>query len=136
MYRWVEHTGEVQLEIDCDSERDVFIDAMEAVGELLRGEEGERRAPRGRPVDRTISVAAGDRPRLLAAWLGELAFLAETEGLLPDGLDDLHVGDGIVHATVRGYEADPPHLIKAVTYHRLAFEPRGGRWRARAVLDV
>jgi SHS2 domain-containing protein len=69
-------------------------------------------------------------------WLGELAFLAETEGLIPDRASDLRVGEGTVDATIHGRRADPPHLIKAVTYHRLAFEAHDGRWRARVVLDV
>jgi len=42
----------------------------------------------------------------------------------------------VIEANVRARVADPPHLVKAVTYHRLAFEAHGERWRARAVLDV
>jgi SHS2 domain-containing protein len=137
VYRWVEHTGEVELEIDGDSERDVFLEAMEAVNELLRDVDEDEHAGVGEQrVETAISVAAADRSRLLAAWLGELAFLAETEGLIADGVSDLHIGEGTVRATLHGRHADPPHLIKAVTYHRLAFEPHDGRWRARAVLDV
>jgi SHS2 domain-containing protein len=145
VYRWLEHTGEMELEIEADSEREVFVDAMEAVRELLcdgddrethggdRGEADDAGAPL---VERAISLAAEDRPRLLALWLGELAFVAETEGLVPEELGELRLGDGVLDASVRARRSDPPHLIKAVTYHRLAFEPRGGRWRARAVLDV
>jgi SHS2 domain-containing protein len=132
----MEHTGEVELEIESESERDVFADAFAAVSELLQDSDGDEPGAGEPRVERAISVAAEDRPRLLAAWLGELAFLAETEGLVPEALEDLQVGDRILHATVCGRLADPPHLIKAVTYHRLAFERYGGRWRARAVLDV
>lgn len=137
MYRWIEHTGEVELEIDSDSEESVFADALDAVSELLRDADDEDFAGAAGPrLERTISLTAEDRARLLAAWLGELAFLAETEGLVPDGLSDLRVGNGVLDATVHGYESDPPHLIKAVTYHRLWFAPQRGRWRAHAVLDV
>lgn len=137
MYRWVEHTGELELEIDAESEERVFADALEALGHLLRGDDEEHgRVPAGEPVEHAIEVDGTDRPRLLAAWLGELAFLAETEGLVCDGVTGLRLGDGTLHASIHGHAADPPHLVKAVTYHRLAFEEHEGRWRARAVLDV
>jgi len=37
---------------------------------------------------------------------------------------------------VAGVLGEPPPLVKAVTYHRLAFEPSGERYVARVVLDV
>ena len=126
VYRWVEHTGEVELEIEADSERQVFVDAMAALRELLSdGDDHQADATGAQLVERAIS-----------AWLGELAFLAETQGLVPEALSVLRLGEGVIDAKVRARVADPPHLIKAVTYHRLAFEARGQRWRARAVLDV
>ena len=133
MFRWVEHTGELELEIESDSEEGVFAEAVSAVGELL----SETKEPVDGPKwEREIALSAADRPRLWAAWLGELAFLAETEGLVPIALRRLRMGDGALDATISARRADPPHLIKAVTFHRLSCERRDGRWRARAVLDV
>jgi SHS2 domain-containing protein len=37
---------------------------------------------------------------------------------------------------VSGTRASPPHLVKAVTYHRLEMHEQDGTWRARVVLDV
>jgi SHS2 domain-containing protein len=37
---------------------------------------------------------------------------------------------------VGGRRGEPPHRVKAVTYHRLAFERRGAGWTATVVLDV
>jgi SHS2 domain-containing protein len=133
MYRWVEHTGELQLEIESESEEELFTEAVDAIGGLLADDED---GPDGPRLEREITLTAADRPRLLAAWLGELAFLAETEGLVPTGLRRLRIGDGALEATVCGHRGDPPHLIKAVTYHRLSCEKVDGGWRARAVLDV
>jgi SHS2 domain-containing protein len=129
MYRWVDHTGEVELAIEARSEREVFADALVALAELLgvRGEGSERRA---------VTATAADRPGLLAAWLEELAFLAESEGFEPTGLESLALAPGRLMATVSGRLGDPPPLIKAVTYHRLAFEPAGEGYRARVVIDV
>jgi SHS2 domain-containing protein len=134
VYRWVEHTSEAQLEIDSASETDVFLDALAAVAELLGDDEDDES---GRPsVERAVSVQAPDRARLLADWLGELAFLAETEGFVPVSATGLELGEGDLKATVHGRTSSPRHLIKAATYHRLRFEAVDGRWQARAVLDV
>ncbi len=133
-YRWVDHTAEVELEIESDTERGVLEDALLALAELL----GVRS---GRPEDeapdlRSVLVEAGDRPALLAAWIEELAFLAESEGFVATRLIDVDLGETSVRATVGGALGEPPPLVKAVTYHRLSFEPRGERYVARVVLDV
>jgi SHS2 domain-containing protein len=39
-------------------------------------------------------------------------------------------------AELLGVRGDPPHLVKAATYHRLALEPGGSGWQATVVLDV
>ena len=82
-----------------------------------------------------MRLEGDDAAVLLADWIGELEFLAETAGLYPRDAD-LDVGDGRVEATVRGTTGDPPHVVKAVTYHRLSFERRDGGWHATVVLDV
>jgi SHS2 domain-containing protein len=129
VYEWGEHVGELELHVTAADEAAVFAEALRAFGELVGGED--------RPEER-FEVAAGgeDRAVLFAAWLSELAFLAETEGLVPADVEAIELGRDEVRATVRGYRGDPPHLVKAVTYHRLAYEPHDGGWRARAVLDV
>ncbi len=137
MYRWVEHTSELQLELDSASETDVFLDALAAVGELLDGEGGDESGQRDlETVEHVVSLQAPDRARLLAAWLDELAFLAETEGFVPASASGLGLGETELKATIHGRIASPRHLIKAATYHHLRFEPVDGRWQARAILDV
>jgi SHS2 domain-containing protein len=141
-FRWAEHTGELELEIEADAEEAVYEAAVRAVSELIEDEPetGARtRGDAGVPVDATVrrvAVEAPDRARLLAELLGELAFLAETEGFVPEQLERLAVDGRRLDATVRGHVGDPPHLVKAVTYHRLVFDADDGRWRATVVLDV
>jgi SHS2 domain-containing protein len=141
-FRWAEHTGELELEIEAGSEEAVYAAAVQAMSELL--EEAEEadgasrrgaRAPAGATA-RDIAVEAPDRARLLAELLAELAFLAETEGFVPEALERLSVDGRRLEASVRGHRGDPPHLVKAVTYHRLAFDPEDEGWRATVVLDV
>jgi len=129
-YQWVDHTGELELHIEAPTEAGVLGDALDALGELL----GEDAA--GPAVERRIEVAAPDRPALLAAWLEELVFLAETEDFVPEAVRRLALNGTSLRATVAGRRGRPLHLVKAVTYHRLAFAPGGAGWRATAVLDV
>ena len=131
-FRWVEHTGELEVELEAASELGVFEAGLEAMRELLAGGEG---GP-GERLRLEVEVRGRDRAALLADWLGELAFLGEERGLVPERLVRMELdGDGL-RATVEGREGDPPHLVKAATYHRLAFERGNGGWRARVVLDV
>jgi protein archease len=129
VYRWGEHTGELELEIEADSERGVFEQGFDAIRELLDGGEEAAVAPR------RVSLRARDRAALLADWLGELAFLAE-EGLIPQRLASLELRGAGLEAVVEGHRGERRHLVKAATYHRLSLTRRGSIWRARVVLDV
>lgn len=130
MYRWADHIGELELRVEADDEAGVFVDSLRALGELL----GDEDAGDSETVD--VAAAGGDRARLLAAWLEELAFLAESQGLVPVEAHDLVLEPTAVRARVVARRGSPPHLVKAVTYHRLAFERSGDRWCAVVVLDV
>ena len=129
-YRWVDHTAEVELEIEAGSEAEVLADAVRALAELLGFDAS------GGPEQRSLALAAGDRPALLASWIEELAFLAESEGFVATRLMELELAPSGLRATVAGVLGEPPPLVKAVTYHRLAFEPRGEGYFARVALDV
>ena len=137
-YRWVDHMAEVELEIEAPGEREVLEDALRALAELLGVEPSGGTAARSAEGEelRSVAVGAPDRPALLAAWIEELAFLAESEGFVALRVVDLQLGADRLHATVCGVLGAPPPLVKAVTYHRLAFEPRGAGYLARVVLDV
>jgi SHS2 domain-containing protein len=132
---WAEHVGELELRVTAASEPEVFAEAALALGELLAEEDD---AGPGAALEwRDVGARAPDRGALLAGWLDELVFLAETEGFVPAAVEDVVLGPGAVRTRVGGRRGSPPHLVKAVTYHRLAFEPApGGGWRAVAVLDV
>lgn len=129
MFRWLEHTGEAKVEIEAESEEQVFAEALAALRDLI----GDGGGPR---ATREVSASGADRAALLADWLSELAFLAETEGFVADRLERLELGPGRLHAIVSGEVDDPPHLVKAVTYNDLRFEDAAGGFRATVVLDV
>jgi protein archease len=129
-YRWVEHTAEVGLEIEAPTSEAIFDDALHALGELI----GD--GSRGDPVACEIFVAGREPAVLLAGWLDELVYRAETEDLVPDDVERIELGEQGVRATVRCHRGSPRHLVKGVTYHQLAFEPTDRGFRATLVLDV
>ena len=130
-YRWVEHTAELEMEIEAPTEEGVFVDALLALVELL-GDDS-----RGDPLSaREIALGGRERAVLLVEWLDELVYMAETEDLVPEDVVRIELSDDGLAATVRCRRGSPRHLIKAATYHRLAFEPSGHGFRATVVLDV
>ena len=130
MYRWVEHTAELQLELEAQTEEELFAVALTAFGELVgRDDHGSR-------AQHDVSASASDRAALLAEWLGELVFLAETEHFVPERVLSLQLDDSALSASVEGRRGEPAHLVKSVTYHNLELARDGEGWRARVVLDV
>jgi SHS2 domain-containing protein len=133
-HRWIEHTAELQLRLHAGSEAALFRQAVHALRELL--EEDDEAPSDGPRVERTVEAEATDRAALLAEWLAELVFLAETEGLVPDDVRNLMVGEDSVTAVVVGRAGRPRHLVKAVTYHDLELHRDRDGWRGNVVLDV
>lgn len=129
-YRWVEHTGELELELRAQTETGVFEEALVALAELLV------RQPDGVLERRHLQVGGRDLPTQLVAWLDELVFLAETEGYVARRVAEIALAAREVSATVEGHRGKPPHLVKGVTYHDLAFDRGDRQWLARVVLDV
>ncbi len=129
-YTWGEHVGELELRLAAPVEEAVFAAAVAALGDALGADRDD--------VEEWFDVSAegADRAALLAAWIEELIFLAEHEGLFPLEARDVTLGSTRVDGRVGGRRGEPPHLVKAVTYHRLAFERRGDAWAATVVLDV
>jgi SHS2 domain-containing protein len=129
-YHWVEHTAELELRIDARSEEAVFEDALRALGEVMAGDD------RGTPAFEDVEVTAADRAALLAGFMDELVFLAETADFVPERAARLELSPGRVRAAVEGRRGAARHLVKGVTYHRLAFSPGEDGYEATVVLDV
>ena len=129
-YHWVEHTAELELEIEAPTKEAVFVDALHALAELL-GEDSQ-----GDRFSREVTVGGREYAVLLADWLDELVFLAETEGIVPDEVTRIELSERGLAATVECHRGNPRHLVKGATYHRLAFEPCDRGFHASVVLDV
>ena len=130
MYRWADHTGELELHVEAESVEAVFAEALAAFGELAEGEGG------GEAASHAVALEAPDPATLLADWLSELVFLADVHGFVPEQARALRVSGSALRATVEGRRGNPSPLVKAVTYHGLELRREDDVWRARVVLDV
>lgn len=88
-----------------------------------------------------MRAAARDPTGLVVAFLGELLALQETEGFLARRIEATTRGRPVtsVVARLRGEPFDPErHVprteVKAITYHRLVFDPDRGK--ARVIVDL
>ena len=128
-HRWHDGSGEFALDVDGASREEVFAEAVAAIHDLVGGDDMG-----GPPVTRTITLTAATDAELLALWLEELVFLVETESFVPEGGEVTLAGSDL-DGTVTGHRGTPRHLVKAVTYHQLAFAREDAAWRAHDVLD-
>jgi SHS2 domain-containing protein len=78
---------------------------------------------------------------LLVAWLSELLYLYEVEGLLFCDFALTEIDERSVRGMAMGEEFhEGRHAIKtsikAVTYHQLEIKEKDGRWQARVIFDI
>jgi len=92
-------------------------------------------------LHRQIVLEAGDAAELLVAWLNEILVFSETAQVVPASFLINDLQNCRLTATIAGEPFDAArHWVertaKAVTYHRLVMEERGGGWYARVYIDL
>ena len=130
MHRFIEHTGEVQVELEAASEEGIFEAALEAFAELASTDCDRA------PASHRIELATPDRALLLADWVNELVYLAEVADFVPEAIRAFELAGDRLLATVEGHRDHPRQLVKAVTLNDLELAEVDGRWHGRVVLDV
>ena len=133
MFRWIERAGDLELELESDSEDGVFIDALEALRELLEEDTG---AGLGATAEYEVSASGSEPGELLADWLRKLAALAEDDGFVPARIARIEFsGDGL-NATVEGACGASAHLVGGISDDGLLYEsaPESHRVHARVVV--
>ena len=93
-------------------------------------------------VERRLRAEGFDEAAQIVAWLNEVLFLFDTEGLLLSRFEITRWDDTTVEGEAAGEPFDPPRHelrtgVKAATYHQLASGPDGrGGWEIRVFLDL
>ena len=128
----VDHTAEWAYRVWGSSLAELFVQA--AIGLYsLAGVELEP-SPR---IDLEIYLEAVDAIGLLVAWLNELLFLFESEGLGCDRFEILQLEGGVLRARVSGAPVwEWMKHIKAATYSNLSILQTESGFETTVVLDV
>jgi len=94
------------------------------------------------PTGQKSIVAIGDDDvELLGRFLSSLLVLFDSEGVLPLDFEitEISMGRLTCWVSVRKIDDSIEWLgpqVKAVTYHQMSVEGKGGHWTAQAILDV
>jgi SHS2 domain-containing protein len=130
-YREIEHTADWELEVWGPDLPALFEQAARGMYAL----KGNHLESQGR-VERDLQLYAPDPESLLVAFLAELLFLEEVEGLGFDSFD-LHLEPGRLSARLSGAPVRSPGKdIKAVTFHNMAIRKTEPGLEVNIVFDV
>lgn len=130
---FVDHTADWAMRVRAADLSGLFQAAAVGLARLLV----EDPAAVPRTTSREVALEAVDAESLLVAWLGELAFWAETERLVfPEIAVQTVTGTSMQAVVSGGLAAQLQNHIKAVTYHDLAIRPVPGGVEATIVFDV
>jgi SHS2 domain-containing protein len=130
-FREVEHTADWALEVWAPDMVGLLEQAARGMYALVKA-----RLEHGPRVTHRLQLTAIDCESLLVAFLNELLYLGEVEGL---GFDtyDLRVDGDALQARLEGAAlAGQSKEIKAVTYNDLAVQETGRGLEVRIVFDV
>jgi SHS2 domain-containing protein len=135
LYRELEHTGDLGIEVTASTRRELFRRAALALAALLVEPSNVECAE-----PRMVQITAGDDIDLMHDLLTELLQLFAADGFIWREVAVEEQGLTL-HVTLQGESFDPnrhtPHgEIKAVTYHQLTVENVSNQWRARIIFDV
>jgi len=134
-YQEVEHTADWALHVWAPSLAELFEDAARGMFHLAGAAPAVARSTAG--ARRSIELSAGDAESLLVAWLQELLYLNEMEGVIFDRLNIESLAPTRLKATVWTRPAGRPEkAIKAVTYHNLAIRQADSGYSVNLVFDV
>jgi SHS2 domain-containing protein len=135
-FRFIDHTGDLGIEVFGDSLASLFQHAGEAFTAIVTdgGMIGLRES-------RRISLEADGVEDLLVRWLNEFIFLFDTQGLLLRAFDIISIDDRHVKADVQGEVYDETRhqiktTVKGATYHQLEVIRKDGTWKARVIFDL
>jgi len=88
-----------------------------------------------------LAAESGDRESLLVDWLSEVLYWFDGKRIAFRSFRVTEFRDTAIAAVGAGEPRDPERhrarlIVKAVTYHQLKIERRGGVWLAEVYLDI
>ena len=128
----IEHTADWAYRVRGENLAELLIQAALGLYSLV----GMELVP-GSRIRRSIQLKAIDRESLLVAWLNELLYFHESEGLGFEQIKIQELDETSIQAQVTGAPTQQwLKDIKAVTYHNLAIRETESGLEVTLVLDV
>lgn len=133
-YKFLDHKADVKFRAFGDSVEDMFVSAMEAMNETIRGDikilEQE---------ERCFDVEGLDLSGLLYNFLEEFLVMLDRDDFLVGGVKEIEIVGNRLRCVVAGDKGENYKFtndVKAVTYSEMYVEEKGGKWECQVVLDV
>ena len=135
-YESIDHTADLCIRVWARDVRELFETAANAMAELMLDT-----CSVGRTRSREVSVSGSDKEDLLVAWLEEILYAFEAEGLAVNSAQVKQVGEQSATGLLLGEDFDsekhrPRNIIKAVTYHNLEVKGTDDGCEVTIVFDV
>jgi SHS2 domain-containing protein len=135
-YELLDHTGDLGVRVWASDVKGIFREAARALFDIITDLEKVEVH-----LNREVAVQGLGQEELLVAWLSELLYLYEVEGLLFCDFVLTEIDEGKVKGVAKGEEYyEGRHAIKtsikAVTYHQLEITEKDGRWQAQVIFDI
>lgn len=128
----IEHTADWAYRVRSKNLAELFVEAAFGLYSLA----GMELAPENQ-ITRSIQLQAIDYESLLVAWLNELLYYHESEGLGFEQIQIEHLDETSLQAQITGAPTQQwVKEIKAVTYHNLSIRETEWGWEVTIVLDV
>ena len=132
----LDHPADIGFRAHGDSPADLYANA--ALAMLSIAGDPESAKPR---TEYPITVESGDPESLMVDWLNEVLYWYDGKLVAFGEFRVTAIDDRRISAVGIGEPRDPErhrsHLIvKAVTYHQLRVEKRGGEWIAEVYVDI
>ncbi|HPZ09577.1 MAG TPA: archease [Candidatus Eremiobacteraeota bacterium] len=131
-----EHTADQGIIVRGTSLLEIFINAAKGLSALSTEPEQVKSVE-----EFDIEISRDDTDELLVAWLNELIFIQDTEGVFLVKFEIFFLEPPLLKAKVWGEKMDRnkhtfKSCLKAATYHSLRLEQTGDGWYGQVIFDV
>jgi SHS2 domain-containing protein len=135
-FRYLDHTGDLGVELFGRTAEELFVLAGEAFTDILTDPDAVR--PSGEVA---ITVEGEDLEQLLVEWLTELIYRFDAQGWLFRRYRVRSLDDHRLSGAAEGEPYDPDRhtiktTVKGATYHQMEVTRTGDGWKARVILDL
>lgn len=131
-YKLIEHPADIKIKVWGQTLKELFRNAALGMTKILK-----EKVPDGKATRRQIKVEASDQSLLLADFLSQLNTLASIHREVYPKIEFKELTRTKLWAYAFGVTVDRfDEEIKAVTYHELKVEKKGGKWQAVILFDI